>query len=529
MLNNRRVRTGLGKGLMAMGVAALVAAAIGAHGEAAWATSGGAIAAALLVTGAGVLWSVTAMGRVWTGYLGLLLFIPSVVALSLFALLRSLTKIPLPNIDEIGLVLGLFTLSGASLALTATERAIPLADQQERLQVEFAFQGGSWTIDPKRRAAKTPTRFGSVLLLLGVPFSAVAFGQLPIAQAPALVAITWVIRQGVLALHELAHALCGLALGHGVRRIVIGGGAKSVSFKLGSASVVLGWLPSHGLVEFDFGALPVWTGLPQTAWAGPASGLLPFAVGLIGLLFYADSVFEFSAFAALVFFALLSIGQLVPFRARRGGAALHSDGMWLFLPETVLKHVLVCSHLPRLRVGLPTLVSAKVLMPRFVESYERIRTQTEAAQHQSVLALLASDARSAGFSSPVDDSPMCELFLLGALLRLSLVVEDTSGLVATVDRYVASPVPTLFKTRALDMLACGLLFPPQPELLPLAEEWSRRALTLSPDDLTLYGTLGAALIERGNREEGKRHLQHLLKHTRNRADRRLARKYLARA
>jgi predicted Zn-dependent protease len=105
-------------------------------------------------------------------------------------------------------------------------------------------------------------------------------------------------------------------------------------------------------------------------------------------------------------------------------------------------------------------------------------------------------------------------------------LDDASGLEAAIEPLLAGSTPPLFKARALDFLACSLLFPPVQAQLTLAERSARRALALYPKDPTLHGTLGSALVELGKTEEARGHLQYLLKHSLQRSDRRLARKYL---
>jgi hypothetical protein len=49
---------------------------------------------------------------------------------------------------------------------------------------------------------------------------------------------------------------------------------------------------------------------------------------------------------------------------------------------------------------------------------------------------------------------------------------------------------------------------------------------MSPKDATRYGTLGSILVERGQKEEGRRLLRELLKRSTSAADRRVARRFL---
>ena len=227
------------------------------------------------------------------------------------------------------------------------------------------------------------------------------------------------MQQATLILHELGHALCGLALGYRVRRLVVGGAPKLATFNVGPASVELGLRPSHGLVEFDFGAVPVWVGLRRVAWAGPATGFLPLGAGIVGLVVYIDSRFAFFVFSLLIVYGLSSCAQLIPDPdSARESTSLQRRCLAVF-PETIVKHTLVVSNLARLRLAAPVSNSAQLMMPRFVELYARLRARPETAQRRAVLDALVRTPPEAA----VEESPMCELFLFGCLFRLSRAVD----------------------------------------------------------------------------------------------------------
>lgn len=62
----------------------------------------------------------------------------------------------------------------------------------------------------------------------------------------------------------------------------------------------------------------------------------------------------------------------------------------------------------------------------------------------------------------------------------------------------------------LDALACVPFLDGLPAYLPEADRWSRQALAIQPDSLTLRGTRGAILIEQGRFDEGEHLLQEVL-------------------
>ena len=519
------MRTGLGNVLLAVGGSALLAGVFGVHAGAGWAESCAAVGVALLTTGGGVCGSGTAVGRRWVGYAALLVFIPCLFALLLMAWLHWGTQFPLRVASEVWLELGLATACAAALALLAVERAVRPVDQHERVLVDLGLGLGYAELALLKRRRRGAQAAASAAWVVIFPCLAVVYGGLPPLQVVPLLGFAWAIQQTTLILHELGHALYGLALGYRVRRLVVGGAPKLATFNVGSASVELGLRPSHGLVEFDFGAVPVWVGLRRVAWAGPTTGLIPLAAGIVGEVVYIHSRFAFFAFSLLVVYGLSSCAQLIPDRIRLGNRPAYSDGVWLFFPEAIVKHTLVVSNLAPLLVGAAVSNSAQLMMPRFVELYQRLRAEPETAQR---LALLDALARTPPDNAALEESPMCELFLFGCLFRLSRAVNDAAGLEPAMDRFLAGSTPPLFKARALDLLACSLLFPPVQAQLALAERSARRALMLFPNDPTLHGTLGTALVELGQTGEACTHLLYLLKHSLQRSDRRLARKYLKR-
>ena len=75
----------------------------------------------------------------------------------------------------------------------------------------------------------------------------------------------------------------------------------------------------------------------------------------------------------------------------------------------------------------------------------------------------------------------------------------------------------LFKTRALDLVSCALLFPPRAENVALAERWARRAVQLLPNDAVRE--LGRALVERGKKGGRATPPPPVFEHSRGTADR----------
>jgi hypothetical protein len=482
---------------------------------------------ALIVSGLGVRGSASVTGRVWVGWLGLLLLVPGLFSLPLLLFLRFGTELRLSLSWQVFWFLGLVALCGAVLMVSATERALGLSERQARLHANVALLLGR-----AYQAKASPLRvrsdgFFQLALLLAGCLLALRWSGLPPAKLPGLLIAGWFVAEATVVLHEVAHAVWGVILGHEVAGITIGGGPLVIRFALGSVPVELGLLPLHGRVHFRFGDTATWRGMRQVAWAGPVSGILPLLLGTVGLLYFERGELAFWVSACAVLFGVLSLGQLSPERVHLGHRIEYSDGMWLFLNEAVRRQIFLVLELADLRSGLPASAEARALLPRFVDFWQQLKDEPNERQSTRLLAALAA-AASDEKSSPLTESAMCQLFALGMLTTRALKDDELSGLEAAVDAYADGSASPLLKTRALDLSARALLFPLRAEAVPLAERWARRAIALRPEDPALYGTLGVALVERGEKAEAHGHLRHLLQHSRVSAERRLARRYLER-
>jgi tetratricopeptide (TPR) repeat protein len=80
---------------------------------------------------------------------------------------------------------------------------------------------------------------------------------------------------------------------------------------------------------------------------------------------------------------------------------------------------------------------------------------------------------------------------------------------------------------ALDSLACIPVYGGPAELLDDALAWIERALAEKPDMITLKGTKGSLLFEKGNVEEGLRLLEEVLEKTGSDGDRAICKYYMA--
>ena len=520
------MRRGLGAAVSVFGLVALLASFAYSSTDADMGLGTRVVGAALIFVGGCVRTSDSTSGRAWVGLLGLAVCIPSLFALLLFGYLRLGMTFPMAIDRHVWLYLGVATAGGGLLAVVGSERSVAASDRYQRLHADLALMLGR--VDLPRQAVWRDHVPDAIRLFCSVSLLGMfAIGaHLSPVQVLGLGSGAWLIAYGTIALHELAHAVCGRVCGYQVESMSIAGGPLLARFSIGSVSVHLGLLPAHGQVRFRFGGTPVWRGMRRVAWAGPASGVVPLCIGLAAMASSAGNSVAFWCAVIAVMCGAISVGQLIPERIRFGNHVVYSDGIWLFLSEHVRRQIVVVLELSRMRFGLPGSASIREAIPGFAEFWASLNSGPQKQQWASVLASLASATRPVAVSATEWD--MCELFLLGTLLRLSLKENELGGLESAVDAYVIGSAPLLFKTRALDLATCALLFPPRTEGLALAERWARRAVEMLPDDVTLYGTLGVALIELGQKEEGRRHLRHFLQHSRGKMDRRLAREHLKR-
>ncbi|MET0795668.1 MAG: hypothetical protein ABW061_29390 [Polyangiaceae bacterium] len=468
----------VGDQLCVIGVILLLTSFVWAAFDADLALAVRGLAGALIVSGLGVRGSVTPAGRILVGWLGWLVFVPALLSLPLLAFLHFSSEFRLWVSWLIFWFLGLCALCGAVFLLAARERAVGLSEQQGRVHASWALQLGR-----AYQAKADPLRVRSAgffwpVVLCAEGALAVRWSGLPLGKLPGLLIASWFVIEVSAALHEIAHAVWGIILGYGVASIRIGSGPAVARFALGSVPVELGLLATHGRVNFRFGETPTWHGLRRVAWAGPVSGILPFALGTIGMFFFDRDQTAFLVSSCAVLAGLLSLGQLSPGLARVANRIGYTDGIWLFVNEAVRRQIFVLQELANLRAGRAASAEARAQLPRFVAFWEQLQRESNAPQRHRLLIALASVTSDAA-SSPLTESALCELFALGMLTQRALADDDLKGLEAAVDAYAEGSAPLPLKTRVLDVTAHALLSPARPAAVPLAERWARRAAELS--------------------------------------------------
>jgi hypothetical protein len=432
---------------------------------------------ALILSGLGVRGSATRAGRVWVAWLGLLLLVPGLIALPLLVFLRFDTHFAVSLSWLVFWFLGLIVLCGVVFLVATIERAVGLSEREEKRHASLALLMGrayQSKADPLR--LRSPGLFW-LAVLLAEAVLAVRWSGLPMGKLPGLLLASWFVVEVTVVMHEIAHALWGIIMGYDVTGINVGGGPLVARFALGRVPVELRLLPTHGRVHFRFGETPSWRALRRVAWAGPVSGVLPLLLGTVGMLFFdrVEALFWVSTCAVLA--GLVSLGQLSPEIARVDDRLGYTDGMWLFLNEAVRRQIFVVLELANLCAGLPASAEAHALLPRFLDFWARLQDESNEPQSARMLTALASVA-SDPESSPLSESPMCELFALGMLTRRALKDDDLGGLAVAVDAYVARSSPVFLKLRVLDLTARALLVAPTPQAASLAKRWSRRAVEL---------------------------------------------------
>ena len=112
-------------------------------------------------------------------------------------------------------------------------------------------------------------------------------------------------------------------------------------------------------------------------------------------------------------------------------------------------------------------------------------------------------------------------------LSLIMLQSDIPRFTSGLDQLLSLPLPDSAKVLRLDQLASTSLFLDLREFFPLAEFCLRRALEIAPGNLTLQGTLGALLVERGECSAAEPHLRACYDRSSAHHDRGIASLYLA--
>jgi Tfp pilus assembly protein PilF len=216
--------------------------------------------------------------------------------------------------------------------------------------------------------------------------------------------------------------------------------------------------------------------------------------------FWYDTPFSLSGLLAATLFllAFLGLGSLVPFRQRVDQHERWSDGF----------HVRCALELA------PTEIENQVSL-----YYVRRANENETAGH----AQAAEQWYATGFRR----FPNNETLLMD-YVRFLCRTGDSHAACNYATKALAQPVSDIPRfVRVLDSFACVPLYYHSPELLPLADECSKRALELSPSELTLKGTRGGVLVELGRIAEGTALLQECLEQSRSANDQAISASFLA--
>jgi Tfp pilus assembly protein PilF len=110
-------------------------------------------------------------------------------------------------------------------------------------------------------------------------------------------------------------------------------------------------------------------------------------------------------------------------------------------------------------------------------------------------------------------------------------IESAQSPPSAVEHYrqaLASPqLPVASRCQVLDALACLPLYTNHREYLAQADEWSREALELDPQSITLKGTRGGVLLELGHDDEAVKLLENCFEHGSEKTDKPISACYLA--
>jgi hypothetical protein len=279
----------------------------------------------------------------------------------------------------------------------------------------------------------------------------------------ALGLFVWVFVQVIL--HESAHLLAARLVGFSAFAVTIGSGPLLLRGRLGNIAVRVHALPMFGVVW----TRPVLEGLRWKGALFAISGLLSDALLLAGLLYLAGhrlgppSSWD-SLFAGLAFYqAVIIVANFFPLDFTAQGTKMANDGRQFF-------------------------------------SYLRGRRPAALQEHERNVIRYDPAFR-------LEDSWLmrCEVPMLTTMAEAQ---EDITGGRYTdgADKYlgvIGQPdIHPGEKAMLLDRIACMVLYHDVKVLLRAAEGWAREACELVPRSITLRGTLGAVLVERGSYTEG---------------------------
>ena len=310
----------------------------------------------------------------------------------------------------------------------------------------------------------------------------------------ALGLFVWVFVQVIL--HESAHLLTARLVGFSAFAVTIGSGPLLLRGRLGNLAVRVHALPMFGVVW----TRPVLDGLRWKGALFAISGLLSDALLLAGLLYLVHyrlgdaqtgpSSWD-SLFAGLAFYqAVVIVANFVPLDFTAQGTKMANDGRQFF------------GYLRGRR-------------PATLQEHERNVTRYDPAFRLENSWLMR-----------------CEVPML---ITMAEAQEDITGGRYTEGaekyrRVIAQPdIHPGEKAMLLDRMACMVLYHDVKALLSAAEGWAREACELVPRSVTLRGTLGAVLVERGLYAEGLTLLVPLISAGNASVDRTLSACYLAKA
>jgi tetratricopeptide (TPR) repeat protein len=103
--------------------------------------------------------------------------------------------------------------------------------------------------------------------------------------------------------------------------------------------------------------------------------------------------------------------------------------------------------------------------------------------------------------------------LLTEELRIRVLVGQDAEVRERCEEFLAQSNSVTEKVHLLDVLACLPIYEGLTSYLEQAEKWCAEALSLLPNSLTLKGTMGALLCERGEYEGGARLLEEVVKNS----------------
>ncbi|MBI5380410.1 MAG: tetratricopeptide repeat protein [Opitutae bacterium] len=346
--------------------------------------------------------------------------------------------------------------------------------------------------------------------LLPLMILSAAYPSSPYIPNLAVIVLLWclglVISYGLIAIHEMGHAIAAHLVGLEFTSITIGHWRKLFSLQLNKITVTVRAAPACGYVELRL--TPRSFSSPRIIaflLAGIFFETIAVVLALLGpylptITSLDELLLVFGRICVICIGGLQVLVNLLPIEGLVGGYKMPTDGLQLL-------------HLWKNR-------SARSAQRQLFDELTRL-DELRSTQRSIEAIELASDL------ARQNPDNLSLLLMLGGL---HAEAGDTQKAEAIWRELLKRPVVSPSARAAqLDQLCCLPLYYGRLDLLPEAEAWCTEALKYAPDAITLKGTRGSVLVELGRIDEGMALLREVIKQSECAIDRAVSSSYLAKA